>query len=165
MQVTQFTPPWRSLEKYVEARVEEARLEARLALRFLEEGLLQNAAGKAFQAWKAVLAALAASHREVVAEKFRGVVVDKLGKKRERADLIIALMPTTKMRAVAELLAERTGWEVVYLTDLALNLHDFQYNGLDPERLGSRYGDVEEVARDLKHLVEKTFQMTSQLFK
>ncbi|MEM1596944.1 MAG: PaREP1 family protein [Pyrobaculum sp.] len=164
MWTAQFTPPWRSLEKYVEARLEEAELEARLALKFLEGGLTRNAAGKAFQAWKAALAALAAKHRELVAEKFKGVVVDKL-KKREKADLIIALMPTTKMRTVAELLAERVGWEVVYLTDLALNLHDFQYNGLDPEGLGSRYSNVEEAVRDIKHLVEKTLQIVSQLSK
>ncbi len=43
---------------YVEARLLEALVEARLALRFLREGLVRNAAGKAFQAWKALLAAL-----------------------------------------------------------------------------------------------------------
>jgi hypothetical protein len=43
---------------YVEARLLEALVEARLALRFLEEGLTRNAAGKAFQAWKAFMAAL-----------------------------------------------------------------------------------------------------------
>ncbi|MDT7882939.1 MAG: PaREP1 family protein, partial [Thermoproteus sp.] len=43
---------------YVEARLLEALVEARLALRFLEEGLTRNAAGKAFQAWRALLAAL-----------------------------------------------------------------------------------------------------------
>jgi hypothetical protein len=45
-------------EGYVEARLLEALVEARLALRFLEEGLTRNAAGKAFQAWKALLATL-----------------------------------------------------------------------------------------------------------
>ena len=43
---------------HVEARLLEALVEARLALRFLEEGLTRNAAGKAFQAWRALLAAL-----------------------------------------------------------------------------------------------------------
>ena len=42
---------------YVEARLLEALVEARLAFRLLEE-LTRNAAGKAFQAWKALLAAL-----------------------------------------------------------------------------------------------------------
>lgn len=39
----------------------EARYEAEPALRFLEAGLYRNTAGKAFQAWKALLAALAIS--------------------------------------------------------------------------------------------------------
>jgi len=43
---------------YVEARLLEALVETRLAFRLLEEGLTRNAAGKAFQAWKALLAAL-----------------------------------------------------------------------------------------------------------
>jgi len=50
--------PKPSDEKHVEARLLEALVEARLALRFLREGLTRNAAGKAFQAWKALLAAL-----------------------------------------------------------------------------------------------------------
>jgi hypothetical protein len=42
---------------YVEARLLEAFGEARLALEYLERGLTRNAACKAFQAWKALLAA------------------------------------------------------------------------------------------------------------
>nr|WP_309544021.1 PaREP1 family protein [Pyrobaculum aerophilum] len=46
--------PWRDIRRYVEIRISEALVEADLALRFLEEGLHRNAAGKAFQAWKAL---------------------------------------------------------------------------------------------------------------
>jgi HEPN domain-containing protein len=42
----------------VEARLIEALTEARLALELLERGITRNAAGKAFQAWEALLAAL-----------------------------------------------------------------------------------------------------------
>ena len=45
-------------EGYVEVRLLEALVEARLALEFLERGLTRNAAGKVFQAWKALMAAL-----------------------------------------------------------------------------------------------------------
>lgn len=54
----QIVHPWRDLRRYVEIRLQEVAAEAELALRFLEEGLHRNAAGKAFQAWKAALAAL-----------------------------------------------------------------------------------------------------------
>jgi len=50
--------PKPSDEGYVEARLLEALAEARLALDFLERGLTRNAACKAFQAWKALMAAL-----------------------------------------------------------------------------------------------------------
>ena len=50
--------PKPSDEGYVEARLLEALGEARLALEYLERGLTRNAACKAFQAWKALLAAL-----------------------------------------------------------------------------------------------------------
>ncbi|WP_367173612.1 PaREP1 family protein [Caldivirga sp.] len=47
----------------MEVRVKEALYEFELAERFLENGLYRNAAGKAFQGWKATLAALAANSR------------------------------------------------------------------------------------------------------
>jgi hypothetical protein len=50
--------PKPSDEGYVEARLLEALGEARLALEYLERGFTRNAACKAFQAWKALLAAL-----------------------------------------------------------------------------------------------------------
>ena len=61
----QIIHPWRDLKRYVEIRLQEALAEAKLALRFMEEGLHRNAAGKAFQAWKAALAAAAALARDV----------------------------------------------------------------------------------------------------
>jgi len=161
--VLDFYPPWRDLRRYVEARLKEAEWEAKLAEEFLENGLLRNAAGKAFQAWKAVLAAAAALARELVEERVPGFVVDRLGKRRRRADIVIALMPTSKMRAVAGALAERFGWEVVYLTSLALDLHEFQYNGVDPEGVASRYTDVRDVERDVRHLAEKAREWAAKL--
>jgi Archaeal PaREP1/PaREP8 family. len=57
--------------------LEEALAEAGLAIKFLEQGLHRNVAGKAFQAWKALLAAAAARHREVLSQRY---LKDKTGK-------------------------------------------------------------------------------------
>jgi len=63
----------RDPEGYRRGRHLEAKYDAELALKFLEEGLYRNAAGKAFQAWKALLAALAVEYRDKLAERFKGV--------------------------------------------------------------------------------------------
>ena len=68
--------PKPSEESYVEARLLEALVETRLALRFLREGIARNAAGKAFRAWKALLAALL----RLELESFKAL--EKLRKKR-----------------------------------------------------------------------------------
>ena len=49
---------------YASARVLEALLEGLLAPRLLEEGYTRNAAGKVFQAWKALVEALLALEKE-----------------------------------------------------------------------------------------------------
>ncbi len=146
------------LSQYVKIRLEEALREAELALKFLEQGLHRNAAGKAFQAWKALLAAAAAQHREVIARRYAGAVRDKTGRLRSRADVVIALMPTTKMREVVSVLEEVYGRELIHLTDVALNLHEFQYNGLDPEGVVSRYSNLADVEKDVKYLAERTIE-------
>jgi hypothetical protein len=143
------------LSQYVKIRLEEALREAELALKFLEQGLHRNAAGKALQAWKALLAAAAAQHREAIAKRYAGAVRDKTGRLRSRADMVIAFMPTTKMREAASALEEVYGRELIHLTDIDLNLHEFQYNGLDPEGVVSRYTNLEDVEKDVEYLVEK----------
>jgi len=156
------TPPWRDISEYITLRLEEALREAELALKFLEQGLYRNAAGKAFQAWKALLAALAARHREVISRRYTGAVRDRTGKVRSRADMIIALMPTTGTREVASALEEVYGREILHLTDVALNLHEFQYNGLDPEGVTSRYTNLQDVGKDVRYLAEKIDEWCSR---
>lgn len=59
------------MAKYREVRLKEAQYEAELAERFLEECLVKNAAGKAFQAWKALVAAYAVDKVEEVKKAFQ----------------------------------------------------------------------------------------------
>ena len=155
--------PWRDTTQYTKLRLEEAMQEAELALKFLDQGLHRNASGKVFQAWKAVVSAAAAKNRELIAKHYTGIVKDRIGKVRSRADIIIALMPTTRLREVASILEEVYGKEMVHLTDLALNLHEFQYNGLDPEGVVSRYTNLNDVEKDIRYLVEKTIEWVRRL--
>ncbi|AFA39205.1 Archaeal PaREP1/PaREP8 family [Pyrobaculum oguniense TE7] len=142
--------PWIDLEKYKRDRLKEALYEAELAEEFLKNGLLRNAAGKTFQAVKAYLAAVAAGHREKILEAFPGR--RRLGpdKAVARGDWIIAVMPTSRMRTVAALVGDK---ELRLAVEIALNLHEFQYNGLDQDAEVSRYSSEDEVRRDVEEVV------------
>ena len=78
--------PCRDPQKYLEGRLTEAAYEADLAIRFLEASLYRNAAGKAFQAFKAMLAALTLRRRDITAQKYPGVKRLTGGKTVEVAD-------------------------------------------------------------------------------
>jgi hypothetical protein len=157
------TPPWLDTSQYIKLRLEEALQEAELALKFLDQGLHRNASGKVFQAWKAMISAAAAKNRELIARHYTGVVKDRTGRVRSRADIIIALMPTIRLREVTSMLEEVYGKELIHLTDIALNLHEFQYNGLDPEDIVSRYTNLNDVEKDIKYLAEKTIEWVKRL--
>ncbi|ABP50879.1 MULTISPECIES: PaREP1 family protein [Pyrobaculum] len=157
-----FGKPWKNLSDYKKGRLLEARYGAELALKFLEAGLYRNAAGKAFQAWKALLAAMAADYKEELAKKFRGVRRTRDGKKVSLSDFIIAFMPTGYMLAVAKVLEQLTGKPLSDLTNIALNLHEFQYNGLDEAGVFSRYPSLEYVIDDIRKLVDQVLQLLQQ---
>ncbi|WP_243676323.1 PaREP1 family protein [Vulcanisaeta distributa] len=117
------------------SRRAEASVEARLALRLLVEGYTRNAAGKAFQAFKSLLAALAGERRE----ELRGSV--------KNIDRVIAHMPTSIIREVGKLL----GLERESL--IALALHQYQYNGTDPEGVMSIYPSRDTATKDICNLL------------
>jgi len=138
--------PKPSEESYVKARLLEAVTEARLALRFLKEGLTRNAAGKAFQAWKALLAALL----RLELDKLKAIV--KTDEERRWLETTAVLrVPTTKMRTLTNML-EELGHSVLTGTLLALELHDYQYHGPDPDMANSKYTTREETTTDIIRL-------------
>lgn len=159
----QIIHPWRDLRRYVEIRLQEAVAETELTLRFLEEGLHRNAAGKAFQAWKAALAAAAALARDEMLKRYRGKVATREGAEVELADWLIALMPTSRMWEVARVLRQSYGDVVVLLTALALNLHEVQYNGLDESGVLSKYSTLQQVEEDIKELAQRTAEFAETL--
>jgi hypothetical protein len=104
--------PKPSDEGYVEARLLEVLGEARLALEYLERGLTRNAAGKAFQAWKALLAALL--RLELGRMK---TFVKTEEERRWPESTAVSRVPTGRMKTLARLLEEaghggcRSGWQ------------------------------------------------------
>ena len=142
---------------YVEARLLEALVEARLALRFLEEGLTRNAAGKAFQAWRALLAALL----RLELDRLKALVKTE-EERRWLETTAVPRVPTTKMRALTNML-EEAGHGVVTGTLLALDLHDYQYNGPDPDMALSKYTTRGEAAVDVRRLAAEVARRVESL--
>jgi hypothetical protein len=154
---------WRDFQKFLEGRLMEAAYEADLALRFLEAGLYRTAAGKAFQAFKALLAALAMKYRDALAQRYPGRKRLKSGKAVEAVDWIIAVMPTGLMLEVARDLSQFAGPELLHYANVALNLHEFQNNGLDRSGVLSRYARLESVAEDVKALTQYVREAVERL--
>jgi len=105
---------------YVEARLLEALVEARLALRFLQEGIVRNAAGKAFQAWKAYMAALL----RLELDKLKALAKTE-EEKRWLETTAAPRVPTTRMKALSNMLEDVGHAGLVFATSTALDLHDY----------------------------------------
>ena len=140
--------PKPTTEDYVNARLLEALVEGNLALEFLDRGLVRNAAGKAFQSWRALIAALLRLESDKLLQ-----VVRSDDERKWLTDKAIPRVPTSRMKALSQLL-ELIGYTDASLwTDKALNLHDYQYNGPDPDMALSKYRSREEAAYDVIKLL------------
>ena len=157
--------PWRNEAGYMRARLLEASYEAELAAKFLEEGLIRNAAGRAYQAWKALLAALAARARDELAKVYTGMKRLRSGARISEVDWVIAFMPSSRVRPVAQVLASVFGRDVLMYTDVALNLHEYQYNGPDREGVSSRYPSDEYAKEDIERLLKGVEEVKRRVFE
>jgi hypothetical protein len=142
--------PKPSSEGYIEARLLEALGETRLALEYLERGLTRNAAGKAFQAWKALLAALL----RLELEKLKALAKTE-EEKRWLESKAVPRVPTAKMKSLSRLLEEVGHGGISLWTDRILNLHDYQYNGPDPDMALSKYATREDAVADIKSVLQE----------
>jgi len=142
--------PRPSDEAYVEARLPEALGEARLALEYLERGLTRNVAGKAFQAWKALLAALL----RLELERLKALAKTE-EEKRWLESKAVSRVPTTKMKELSRLLRDVGHEGITFVTALALDLHDYQYHGPDPDAVLSKYATRESAATDVLLLLKE----------
>jgi len=157
-QVIERPLPKPSSADYASARLLEALVEAKLALDFLKRGLTRNAAGKAFQAWRAVLAALL----KLELDKLKALAKTE-EERRWLEEKAVPRMPTTKMIPLSQMLKELGYRDVVYITSHALNLHDYQYHGPDPDMALSKYRTREEAARAVVELVSAVVDYVEKL--
>ncbi len=135
---------------YVEARLLEALAEARLALEYLERGLTRNAACKAFHAWKAFMAALL----RLELDKLKAVVKTE-EEKRWLESRAVPRVPTAKMKELSRLLRDVGHEGITFVTDKALDLHDYQYHGPDPDMALSKYTTRKSAAADVVELLQE----------
>jgi Archaeal PaREP1/PaREP8 family. len=142
--------PKPSDEGYIKARLLEALGEARLALEYLERGLTRNAACKAFQAWKALLAALL----RLELERLKALAKTE-EERRWLESRAVPRVPTTKMKELSRLLEEVGQEGIPFVTALALDLHEYQYHGPDPDMALSKYTTRESAAADVLLLLKE----------
>ncbi len=142
--------PKPSDEDYIEARLLEALAEAKLTLEFLERGLTRNTAGKAFQAWKALLAALL----RLELEKLKALARTE-EERRWLESKAVPRVPTAKMKSLSRLLEEVEHGGISLWTDLALDLHNYQYHGPDPRGELSKYATREDAVADIKSVLQE----------
>jgi ADP-ribose pyrophosphatase YjhB (NUDIX family) len=142
--------PKPSDEGYTEARLLEALAETRLALEYLERGFTRDAAGMAFHAWKALLAALL----KLELEKLKALAKTE-EERRWLESKAVPRVPTTKMKELGRLLEEVGHYGISAWTDKALDLHDYQYHGPDPDMALSKYTTRESAAADVLLLLKE----------
>jgi thermostable 8-oxoguanine DNA glycosylase len=135
---------------YVEARLLEALGETRLALEYLERGLTRNAACKAFQAWKAFMAALL----RLELDKLKAIVKTE-EEKRWLESRAVPRVPTAKMKELSRLLKDVGHEGITAWTAVALDLHEYQYHGPDPDMALSKYTTRESAAADVVELIQE----------
>jgi len=135
---------------YVEARLLEALGEARLALEFLERGLTRNAACKAFQAWRALMAALL----RLELDRLKALAKTE-EERRWLESKAVPRVPTTKMKELSRLLRDAGHEAFTAWTDKALDLHDYQYHGPDPDMALSKYTTRQSAAADVVELIQE----------
>ncbi|WP_460173334.1 PaREP1 family protein [Vulcanisaeta sp. JCM 14467] len=150
--------PKPTTEDYVGARLLESIVEAQLALEFLGRGLVRNAAGKVFQSWRALMAALLRLELDRLVQLVR---TDE-----ERKWLVnraVPRVPTTRLVRLSQMLEKIGHVGLLANTSLALELHDYQYNGPDPDMAVSKFRDRGEAAIAVIGLVRELVRRVEDL--
>jgi hypothetical protein len=119
-------------------------------LEYLERGFTRDAAGMAFHVWKALLAALL----RLELEKLKALARSE-EEKRWLESKAVPRVPTTRMKELGRLLEETGHYGISAWTDKALDLHDYQYHGPDPDMALSKYATRQSAAADVLLLLKE----------
>ncbi|MFP3202089.1 MAG: PaREP1 family protein [Sulfolobus sp.] len=119
---------------YIKARIIETLDDIDVAIHMWIAGRSRNSAGKVFSAVKALLSALVAKNLDRLPNS------DWYAKRGYNA-------PTHSLKGISMDLAKLGFTQVENITDKAFLLHDYQYNGFDPDF--SKYKKKEEVLHDI----------------
>jgi hypothetical protein len=133
--------------------------EAKLALEYLERGFTRDAAGMAFHAWKALLAALLRLEQE----KLKALAKTEEEEKKWLESKAVPRVPTTRMKELGRLLEEAGHYGISAWTAVALDLHDYQYHGPDPDMALSKYTTRESAAADVVELLQELLRRVEVL--
>ena len=135
-------------------------MEGLIALEYLEKGYTRNAAGKAFQAWRALTGALLALEKDKLVERLSGEE-----QRRWLVEKAIPRVPSSRLKALGQLLEEAGYQYYGPLTDKALDLHDYQYHGPDPAGELSKYTAREEAAKDILYILAEIAEIVEKKLK
>jgi Archaeal PaREP1/PaREP8 family. len=87
-------------------------------------------------------------------EKLKAIVKTE-EEKRWLESRAVPRVPTTKMKELSRLLREVGHEGITFVTALALDLHDYQYHGPDPDMALSKYATRESAAADVVELLQE----------
>ncbi len=72
-------------------------------------------------------------------------------------------VPTTKMKELSRLLRDVGHEGIAFVTALALDLHEYQYHGPDPDMALSKYATRESAAADVVELLQELLRRVEVL--
>ena len=143
----------------IKKKISDAICEAYLAKKLMEDDLVRNAAGKAFQAWKDLISALLMLKKDEVLRLLK----DENQKKWFLEKGIYA--PSSRLGVLSKLLEKVGVKEIAPWTAQALRLHTYQYHGPDPEGLWGGPVDKEEAKEDIQMLLGKFKEYVRKYFE
>ena len=142
----------------IKKKISDAICEAYLAKKLMEDGLIRNAAGKAFQAWKDLVSVFLMLKKDEILKMLK----DERQKQWFLEKGIYA--PSSRLSPLSKLLARVGIEDITFGTDKALRLHTYQYHGPDPEGLWGGPVDKEDAKEDIKLLLKKFKEYVEKYF-